>query len=138
MIDPLRTALAEIAALPAVTAIASDRVRRGDPAPGDLTGDGQYQALVVLVRLDSARDPRTPRLEVPITARCYGRDRQEAAALWGAISDGLNNRGPRTVGGVLVYRTFAPSDGGDTEDPGTHQPMVAGLIRYHVATAAVA
>lgn len=138
MIDPLRTARAEIAAIPAVAVIAGARVRRGDPAPGDLKGDGQYQAFVVLVRLDSARDPRTPTLEVPMTARCYGRNRQEAAALWGAISDGLNNRGPRIVEGVLVHRTFTPSDSGDTEDPGTKQPMVAGLIRYHVATAAVA
>lgn len=138
MIDPLRTARAEIAALPGVAAIAGARVRRGDAAPGDLKGDGQYQALVVLVRLDSARDARTPTLEVPIAARCYGIDRQQAADLWGAISDGLNNRGPRVVNGVLVHRTYAPSDSGDTEDPGTHQPMVAGLIRYHVATAAVA
>lgn len=138
MIDPLRTARAEIGSLAAVVAIAADRVRRGDPAPGDLKRDGQYQALVVLVRLDSARDPRAPHLEAPIAARCYGVDRQQAAALWGAISDGLNNRGPRVVDGVLVYRSFAPSDGGDSEDPGTKQPMVAGLIRYHVATAAVA
>lgn len=138
MIDPLRAALAEVVALPAVEAIADDRVRRGDAAPGDLAGAGSYKAVVVLARLDTARAPRTPTLEVPIAARCYGRTRQEAADLWGAISDGLNNRGPRTVGNVLVYRTFAPSDSGDAEDPGTKQPMVAGLLRYHVATAAVA
>jgi hypothetical protein len=138
VIDPLRTARAEIAALPAVATITAGRIRRGDPAPGDAQGAGKYQAFVVLVRLDTSRDARLARLEVPIAARCYGRDREEAAALWGAISDGLNNRGPRILDGVLVHRTFAPSDGGDAEDPDTKQPMVAGLIRYHVATAAVA
>jgi hypothetical protein len=137
MIDPLRTARAEVAALPAVAAI-TDRVRRGDPAPGDIQQSGKYLAYVVLVRLDASRDLRAPVMEVPITARCYGTTRQQAADLWAAISEGLNNRGPRIRDGVLVHRSFAPSDSGDDQDPDTKQPMIAGLIRYHLATSAVA
>lgn len=138
MIDPLRTARAEIAALPAVSAIAADRVRRGDPAPADIQPTGKYQAFVVLVRGDGEREVRVALASVPIFARCYGRTREEALALWGAISDGLNNRGPRVRDGVLVHRSIATNDSGDEQDPGTKQPMVAGLIRYHVATTPVA
>jgi hypothetical protein len=137
VIDPIRTLRAELAAEPAVSAITT-RIRRGDAAPEDKQGPGSYVPFVVLVRLDSEREVRAPVGVAPIAARCYAATREGAVALWGAISDALNNRGPRIANGVLIHRSVAPSDGGDEQDPDTGQPLVTGLIRLHFATQPVA
>lgn len=139
MIDPIRTLRAELAAAPTVTAIAGDRIRRGDEAAGDSKGPGEYQAFVVLKRTGGSREKgNVPVGHVSIVAQCYGRDRQEAVDLYGAISDAIHNRGPRIAEGVLIYRSHDESDGGDETDDLTSQPYVEGVISLSYATQAVA
>lgn len=128
MVDPMRSILAELAASPAVAAIAGDRIRRYEPAPGDARGPGEYQPFVVLVRIGGSRERgRVPLQQVPIAARCYGATDHEATQLAGAVADALDNVGPRGS----VYRTYVPEVGGTLSDPDTGQPYLEVLIEAY-------
>lgn len=136
MIDPLGKLLTEIRDSPAVAALTT-RVRGGEPAPGDSAVP--YRRFVVLVRLGAQRDKRAPVQEVRIAVRCYGSTYQDAAALYGAVSNSIHNVGPRVgATGVLIYRTFDDIGNGAEADPDTGQPVETGVISLFAATQAVA
>jgi hypothetical protein len=128
MYDPVRDILAELAAAPAVSVLAGNRIRRFEPAPGDARGPGEWVPFVVLVRLGGSRPRgRLPVQQVPIGARCYGRSDHEATALAGAVVDALDNAGPRGA----IYRTYVPEVGETLTDPDTGQPYAEVVIESH-------
>ncbi len=136
MIDPLGTLLTEIRDNPAVAGMTT-RVRGGEPAPGDAATP--FQRFVVLVRLGSQRDKRAPMQEVRIAVRCYGSTHQDAAALYGAVSDAVHNIGPRIgASGVLIHRSYDDIGTGADTDPDTGQPHEDGVISLFAATQIVA
>ncbi len=136
MIDPLGKLLTEIRANPAVASLTT-RVRGGEPAPGDSAAP--FGRFVVLVRLGTQRDKRAPVQEVRIGFRCYGSTYQDAAALYGAVSDAIHNVGPRIgATGVLIHRSFDDTGLGASKDPDTGQPHEDGVIQLFAATQVVA
>ena len=138
MIDPLGYLLTGIRDNPAVAALTT-RIRGGEPAPGDALGPGSYQRFVVLTHLGAQRDKRAPVQEVRIGIRAYGSTYQDAAALYGAVSDAIHNVGPRiSAGGVLIYRSFDDIGNGAEKDPDTGQPVQSGVAQLFAATQAVA
>jgi hypothetical protein len=135
VIDPLGKLLTEIRDDPAVAALTS-RVRGGEPAPGDSATP--FQRFVVLVRLGATRKKRAPVQEVRIAVRCYGSTYQDAAALYGAVSDAIHNVGPRIgATGVLIHRSFDDIGMGASKDPDTGQPHEDGVIQLFAATQVV-
>lgn len=136
MIDPMGFLLTGIRDFPAVAALTT-RVRGGEPAPGDSTVP--FQRFVVLVRLGTQRGKRAPVQEVRIAARCYGSTYQDAAVLYGAVSNAIHNIGPRiSASGVLIYRSFDDIGMGAEKDPDTGQPHEDGVVQLFAATQAVA
>ena len=135
MIDPLGTLLTEIRDDPAVAALTT-RVRGGEPAPGDSAVP--FGRFVVLVRLGTQRDKHAPVQAVRIAVRCYGSTYQDAAALYGAVSDAIHNVGPRIgATGALIYRSFDDIGTGAEKDPDTGQPHEDGVIQLFAATGVV-
>ena len=135
MIDPLGKLLTEIRDFPAVAALTS-RVRGGEFAPGDAAVP--FKRVVVLVRLGTTRAKRAPVQEVRIGLRCYGSTYQDAAALYGAVSDAVHNVGPRIgATGVLIHRSFDDIGMGADKDPDTGQPHEDGVIQLFAATQVV-
>lgn len=135
MIDPLDKLLTEIRDNAAVAALTT-RIRGGEPAPGDAATP--FQRFVVLVRLGAQRDRRAPVQEVRIAVRCYGSTYQDAAALYGAVSDAIHNVGPRIgAGGVLIHRSYDDIGMGAERDPATGQPHEDGVISLYAATQVV-
>ena len=135
MIDPLGFLLIGIRDDPAVVALGAV-VRGGEMAPGDSAVP--FKRVVVLVRLGAQRDKRAPVQEVRIAARCYGSTYQDAAALYGAVSDAVHNIGPRiSASGVLIYRSFDDVGMGATKDPDTGQPHEDLIVALYAATKAV-
>ncbi len=140
MIDPLGQLINE-----AVDAgLASGRVRGGEAAPGDLqgppgpNGEPSFQRCIVLSNLGGSRWHRAPLQRVRIAARCYGATSQDAHALWGALSDLVDNAGGRiTSGGRAIYQSLDDAGGDDQFDPVTHQPYTAGVIELIAATEVV-
>jgi hypothetical protein len=119
--------------------IASQRVRGGEPAPGDAKAAGSYQRFVVLSRLGVSREHRAPMQEVRIGVRAYGVTFQDAAALYGQISDVVDNAGPRLSGsGVAIYQSLDDTGGTAEKDPDTGQPYESGVIALYAGTALVA
>lgn len=131
--DPIRDLVDELIASPIV---GTERIRRGEPAPDDAQGPGAYQRYVVLVPLPSARNLRLPVERLTIIARCYAATYTDARALANEVARAVHNRGPR-IGLVLIYRSFAPSVGGEERDPDTGQPQVNVTLTIHAATVAV-
>ena len=135
MIDPLGKLLTEIRDNPAVAALTT-RVRGGEPAPGDAAVP--FGRFVVLVRLGMTREKRAPVQEVRIGLRCYGPTFQDAAALYGAVSDAIHNVGPRIgATGVLIHRSYDDIGMGVSQDPDTGQPHEDGVIQLFAATQVV-
>lgn len=137
--DVLPKLLVEIRDDDVVAAIVGNRVRGGEPAPGDAKGVGEYKAFLVLVQLDAPRAPRVPLQTVRIAARCYGRDHAEAARLRWAVSNAIHLTGPRVVGSGLGIFTSLDDGGGDQEkDPDTGQPLQVMVIEALATTQVVA
>jgi hypothetical protein len=135
VIDPLGTLITELRN----ANIAGGRVRGGEPAPGDAKQAGSYQRFVVLVRLGADRLHRAPIAFHRIAVKAYGVTYQDAAALWGEISDLLDNGGPRVSGsGVPIYQTLDASGGNAEKDPDTRQPFEAGVIELIAGTEVLA
>ena len=134
MIDPLGKLLTEIRNNPAVAALTT-RIRGGEPVSGDAAMP--YQRFVVLVRLGATREKRVPVQEVRVLVRCYGSTYQDAAALYGAVSDAIHNVGPRIGGGVLIHRSYEDIGNGVEKDPDTGQPHEDGVISVFAATQVV-
>ncbi len=135
MIDPLGKLLTEIRDDPAVAALTT-RVRGGEPAPGDSAVP--FGRFVVLVRLGAQREKRAPVQAVRIAVRCYGSTYQDAAALYGAVSDAVHNVGPRIgATGALIHRSFDDIGMGADKDPDTGQPHEDGVIQLFAATQVV-
>jgi hypothetical protein len=131
--DPIRDLVDELIAS---SAVSTDRIRRGEPASGDSQGPGAYQKFVVLVPLPSTRNPRLPVERITVIARCYAATYSAARILASEVAREVNNRGPR-IGLALIYRSFAPSLGGEERDPDTGQPQVNVTLTLHAATVAV-
>ena len=141
MIDPTGTLILELRA----ANIASKRVRGGQPAPqtagyeGDALGPGKYKRFVVLTNLGHDRLHRTPVAFHRIGVRAYGATYEDAAALYGEISDAIDNAGPRlSTAGVAIYQSLDVSGGNAERDPDTNQPYVAGVIELIAGTQVVA
>jgi len=135
MIDPLGKLLTEIRDFPAVAALEAV-VRGGEFAPGDAAVP--FRRVVVLVRLGMTRDKRAPVQAVRIAVRCYGSTYQDAAALYGAVSDAIHNVGPRIgATGALIYRSFDDVGMGAGKDPDTGQPHEDWVIQLFAATQVV-
>lgn len=128
--------------------LASKRVRGFDPhgggedddgnvLPGDLRGPGEYQRVVVLSVLGYSRwrRGRMPLQRVRVGARCYGVTPQDASALYGELSDLIDNRGPRlSAAGVAIYQSLDEVGGQAEADPDTDQPYTSGVIELLAGT----
>jgi hypothetical protein len=134
VIDPLGALVTELRN----ANIASGRVRGGEPAEGDAKGAGEYQRFVVLTRLGAIRQHRAPVQEVRIGVRAYGATYQDAAALYGEISDVVDNAGPRLVGSKAIYQSLDDTGGEASKDPDTGQPYEIGVIALYAGTQAFA
>jgi hypothetical protein len=143
MIDPTGKVLTELR--DALKDDWTDRVRGGEPAPGDsgvetdsTTGVKRFaHRFVVLVRLGFFRMRTVPLQTVTIGYRAYGFDKADAAALVGALSDAIHNKGPReNASGIAIYSSV--DLGGEAhEDPVTGQPYEDGVIELIAATQVV-
>ena len=134
MVDPTGYLLTTIRNDPAVAALTT-RIRGGEPAPGDALGPGHYQAFIVLARLGSLRAPHAPIQGVRLVARCYGVTAQGAAALAGAVSDAIHDRGHRVNGsGVAIFSSFDDGGLGADRDPETAQPLESFVIQVGAST----
>lgn len=137
MIDPLGPLLTSIRDFPAVAAITS-LVR------GAALAENDQPPAVVLRRLGVTRDPfgRSPKagLEgVTIAALCYGSTPQQAAQLYGAVSDAVHMRGPRKdASGRLIFLSIDESGGQATLDPDTRWPTETCVINVIAAAQVVA
>lgn len=135
MIDPLGALITELKN----AGIASGRVRGGEPAPGDATKPGSFQRFVVLVRLGYQRLHRTPIQTVRVGVRAYAATHQDAAALYGLISDAIDNAGPRlSASGIPIHQSLDASGGNAQEDPDTGQPYEDGVIELIAGTEVLA
>lgn len=135
MVDPMGALITELRN----AGIASGRVRGGEPANDDALGPGEYQRFVVLTRLGGPREHRVPVQNLKIGVRAYGSTKQDAAALFGAISDALDNAGPRLTGsGIGIYQTLDDDGGTADKDPDTGQPFEVGVFTLIAATQVVA
>ena len=135
MDDPTGTIVAELR----TAGLASGRVAAGEAPPAWAQGPGHYQRFVVLTRLVTNRVKRAPVQVVRLGFRCYGVTWQDAAALYGELSDALHLAGPRIGGtGVGVYLTTDDQGGSAQKDPDTSQPYEDGVIALFATTDGVA
>jgi hypothetical protein len=135
VIDPLGVLIAELR----TANIASGRVRGGEAAPGDAKDPGHFQRFVVLVRLGYTRLHRTPMQIIRIGVRAYSSTFQDAAALYGEISDAIDNAGPRLSGsGIPIYQSLDDVGGAAEKDPDTGQPYETGVIELYAGTQVLA
>lgn len=141
MIDPTGTLIAELR----TANIASGRVRGGEPAgktatyEGDALGPGHFKRFVVLVRLGHLRQRRAGVATFRIGVRAYGATAQDAAALYGEISDAMDIVGPRlSASGVAIHQSLDASGGNAQRDPDTGQPYEDGVIELIAGTEAPA
>ena len=133
MIDPLGALIAELR----TAGIASGRVRGGEPAPGD--AKTPFQRFVVLVRLGGPRLHRAPIQFLRIGVRAYAPTYQDAAALYGEISDAVDNVGGRMSAADLpIYQTLDDTGGAAAKDPDTDQPYESGVIQLIAGTEVLA
>lgn len=135
MIDPTGTLITELR----TAGIASRRVRGYEPAPASDGYEGDvvmpYRRFVVLTRLGALREHRAPVQEVRIGVRAYGATPQDAAALFGEISDTIDNAGPRLSGsGVAIYQSLDETGGSAAQDPDTGQPYEDGVLALYAGT----
>jgi hypothetical protein len=134
MLDMLGKLLIEFRDDPSVDAIAHGRVRSFEPAPGDSRPAGQYLAFVVISALVTPRHPQVPIQRPRYVVRCYGRNQQEAMALYGACSDAIHGIGPRLYpSGHGIYVSHDETGGTQDKDPTTQQPLVSFVVEL-VAT----
>jgi hypothetical protein len=137
MIDPTGTLITELR----TANIASGRVRGGEPArksatyEGDALGPGHFKRFVVLVRLGHQRIRRAGIARFRIGVRAYGATAQDAAALFGEISDAVDIVGPRlSAAGVAIHQSLDVSGGNAQQDPDTGQPYEDGVIELIAGT----
>lgn len=140
MIDPTGTLISELRA----ANIAGGLVRGGEPKgksatyEGDALGPGSYKRFVVLVKLGHQRLHRTPMAIFRIGVRAYAPTFQDAADLYGDISDALDNAGPRlSASGVAIYQSLDDTGGSAQKDPVTGQPYEDGVIEVFAGTQTV-
>lgn len=141
MVDPTGALIVELRN----ANIAGKRVRGGEPAPeangyeGDALGPGKYKRFVVVTRLGYDRLHRAPVAFHRIGIRAYGVTYQDAAALYGEISDLIDNAGPRLTGaGIAIHQSLDVSGGNAARDPDTGQPYEAGVIELIAGTEVLA
>jgi hypothetical protein len=122
IVDLTGKAITEIAAYPAVSAIAGPRVR---PELGDQEGP----PAVVIEGLTISYAPFGHQLNGPglqqqlFAAKCIGTTRPQASQLANAVVEAVNQRGPRVdAGGRLVYISLVESGGDVILDPETRWP----------------
>lgn len=108
--------------------IASGRVRGGEPGPDDMKQPGSFQRVVVVSNLGRTRLPRAPLQTARLGVRAYAATYQDAAALYGEISDVLSNAGMRlSASGKPIYNSLDEGDAQD-KDPFTGQPLMNGVV----------
>lgn len=132
MIDPTGAIIRELQ----VANLASGRVRGFEPAPDDALGPGHFKRFVVITRLPGpAREHRAPFQYVVLGVRAYGATAQDAVALYGELSDALDNIGPRlSSAGLPIYNTLDDTSAGTIRDPDTKQPYAEGVFSVYAGT----
>lgn len=146
MWDPVSKLITDLRDDAAVAAIAGanpsvtvPRVRGQEPATGDAQPAASYRAFVVIVTLGAPRHPQVPVQRARHAVRCYGRTKEEAAALYAAASDVLHARGPRATGaGNVIYVTHDETGGEYSTDPDTGQPLYTCIIETVAGTQVLA
>lgn len=139
----------DLAALVGVDLANRVRVRGGDPvgqlrqSGGDYAGDvreaSDYQTFVVLVTLDEPPHPSVPIFRGVYGANCYGRTRENARAVWGAVVKAIHRVGPRLkANGLGIYISVVEGGGEQDTDPDNDQPVVRGTIRITATAQAIA
>lgn len=117
--------------------LAQKRVRADKPAKGDAQGPASWRRFVVLTALGYTRwrKGRLPLQRVRVGVRCYAATEQDAADLYGELSDLLDNRGPRlSAAGVAIYQSLDEVGGEVERDPDTDQPYATGVIELLAGT----
>lgn len=107
-------------------------VTGGDP-PDNVGGDPTtWKPWVQIRRLGPIRRaPRAPIAAGRVSVDTYGKDRQQATALYNAISDVFSARGPRrSPGGVALYLSIEEVGGQAVLDPETDQPVERSIYVY--------
>lgn len=131
MISPIGALVTELR----TASIASGRVRGGEPAPGDAKAAGSFQRFVVLVNLGSRRLHKAPLVIWRIGVRAYAATFQDASALYGEISDALDDAGPRfSAAGLPIYQSLDDIGSGSEKDPDTGQPYETGVLELFAGT----
>lgn len=131
MIDPTGAIIVELASMN----VASGRVRGVEPAPGDANGPGDFKRFVLIARLVGPREHRAPFQVVSLSVRAYAPTHQDAAALYGEVSDALDNIGPRlSMAGLPIYNTLDETGAASGTDPDTKQPFASGVIAVFAGT----
>lgn len=134
MISPIGALVTELR----TANIASQRVRGGEPAPGDAQPAGSFQRFVVLTDLGHRRLHRTPMQIVRVGVRAYAATFQDAAALYGEVSDALDNAGPRLSASRLpIYQSLDDTGSGASKDPATDQPYEEGVLEIFAGTTTI-
>lgn len=138
MIDPLGFLLTTIRDDATVAAI-TPRVRGGELEKDDAA------PAVLLRRGPVNRSPTGPNARrvglqgVTVTALCFGATYQQAAQLYGAVSDAVNLKGPRRDGtGRLIFVSIDESGGDPVLDPDTRWPTETCVINVIAAAQPVA
>lgn len=104
----------------------------GDPPP-NVGGDPlTWKPWVHIRRLGPIRRlPRAPFASGRVSVDTYGKDAQQATALYNAISDVFSGRGPRkSAGGVAIYLSIEEVGGQAVLDPETDQPVERSIYVY--------
>ncbi len=143
MLDVMGRLLTEIRDAPGVAALGIT-VRVGEFAPGDLTKP--FQRIVVLSKLGVLRFRGAPVQEVRVSARCYGQGTtnnpqqafQDAARVYGAVSDAIHDVGPRlAASGLGIFQSADATGGAASKDPDTGQPYESMVIELYATTQVV-
>ena len=127
MVDVTGKVIVELRSNAAVFAIAGNRVG-GRTSSAGWSGN----AYVLVERIGPIRRfPRASFFRGRLSVTAFGRTDQEAAALYGAISDVLAGRGPRqSAGGVALYRSEEEVGGQAVLDPDNDQPAERSIYIY--------
>lgn len=113
-----------------------DTVVAGQTVQGWVRPAGEYVRFVLLVRLGFSRgNPHCPTQEVRYSAKCYGTNEQDAAALAGEVSTSLHDRGRRiTASGISIFNSLDDGGGGVAYDPKNGQPYESVVIAVSALT----
>lgn len=141
MTDPMGRIIVELREDDAVSAITST-IRGGEPAFTQASAGAKVIAdqppFVLIRRFPIRRHPRLPIARYQFVILNYGKTPQQAAQLYGAVSDVLHNIGPRLSAQVGIYRSQEDVGGQAQTDPDSKWPFEMMIVAVTASTMAVA